>query len=528
MPSLKTISRALVSVSDKTGIEGFARRLSSHGIEILSTGGTAKVLTEAGLVVQEVSDFTGFPEILDGRVKTLHPLVHGGILAIRDNPAHAEQVAAHSIRPIDIVVVNLYPFERTVSAQDVKAHDAIENIDIGGPSMLRSAAKNFHDVAVVVDPADYDRVADEMDELNGTLSLATRLDLARTAFDHTARYDRAIADFLANRVTATATGGELAVAAGEELPPKLELALRRKSVLRYGENPHQTAALYVDGAPRGVAGAEQLQGKELSYNNILDLDAAWSLIGEFEDTACAIIKHTNPCGAAIGRTVLQAYQRALETDPTSAFGSIIAFNRTVDADAATALAELFVEAIVAPSYSDEAKEIFRRKKNLRVMRVSARDESQPELEVRRVSGGILVQQRDTGRVRLEDLRTVTERKPTFEEMRALLFAWSVVKHVKSNAIVYAIDGQLAGVGAGQTSRIDSARIGAEKARLPIAGSVLASDAFFPFRDGLDAAAAHGVTAVIQPGGSVRDEETIAAANEHRMAMVFTGMRHFKH
>lgn len=525
---MRTISRALVSVSDKTGLDVFARRLNAHGVEILSTGGTAKMLADAGLPVREVSDFTGFPEILDGRVKTLHPRVHGGILAIRDNPSHTAQVAEHGIEPIDIVVVNLYPFEKTVARPEVNAAEAIENIDIGGPSMLRSAAKNFHDVAVVVDPADYERVANEMDANNGTLSLATRLDLARTAFDHTARYDRAIADFLANRVSMAEGTEQLAVGAGGELPARFSLSLTRKAVLRYGENPHQAAALYVDSYPRGVAAAEQLQGKELSYNNLLDLDAAWSLINEFEDSACAIIKHTNPCGAATGRSVLQAYQRALETDPTSAFGSIIAFNRPVDAEAATALAELFVEAIVAPGYSDEAREIFTRKKNLRVMRVDALEAQQSELEVRRISGGVLVQARDTGRIQIEDLRTVTERRPTFEEMRALLFAWNVVKHVKSNAIVYANDGQLVGVGAGQMSRIDSARIGAEKARLPIEGSVLASDAFFPFRDGLDAAAAHGVSAVIQPGGSVRDEEVIAAANEHGMAMVFTGMRHFKH
>lgn len=525
---MKSIARALVSVSDKRGLETFARRLEGHGIEILSTGGTAKLLSEAGIAVREVSDFTGFPEILDGRVKTLHPKIHGGILHVRDNASHVEQAATHGIRPIDIVVVNLYPFERTVSQPEVEAAEAIENIDIGGPSMLRSAAKNFHDVAVVVDPADYDRIADEMDANGGGLTLATRLELARTAFDHTARYDRAIADFLANRVSIGETTGTLAVSDAEMLPPRLTLALQRKMGLRYGENPHQSAALYVDGKPRGVAAAQQLQGKELSYNNILDLDAAWALINEFDDIACAIIKHTNPCGAATGRTVLQAYHRALETDPTSAFGSIIAFNRPVDADAATALADLFVEAIVAPGYSEDAIEIFKRKKNLRVMRISAHDAQVPEMEVRRVSGGVLVQERDAGRVHIEDLRTVTERKPTFDEMRALIFAWNIVKHVKSNAIVYANDGQLVGVGAGQMSRIDSARIGADKARLPIVGSVLASDAFFPFRDGLDAAAAHGVTAVIQPGGSVRDEEVIAAANEHGMAMVFTGMRHFKH
>jgi phosphoribosylaminoimidazolecarboxamide formyltransferase/IMP cyclohydrolase len=528
---VRKIRRALVSVSDKQGLDAFARGLANCGIEIVSTGGTSRALAEAGVAVREVADLTGFPEILDGRVKTLHPKVHGGILHVRDDEAHARQVGEHGIEPIDLVVVNLYPFERAVAAEGVTAADAIENIDIGGPSMLRSAAKNFRDVAVVVNPSDYAHVLDELDRNDGSLSTVTRLRLARSAFEHTAHYDRKIAEFLVNRVEIDPEAGALEVIPGELLPPRLTLELKRSAGLRYGENPHQRAALYVEGHAWGVAGAEQLQGKELSYNNYLDLDAAWSLVCDLDgEAACAIMKHTNPCGAATGASVLQAYRRALETDPVSAFGSIIAFNRPVDGPAAAALAELFVEAIAAPGFTDEALDALRRKKNLRVMRMvrSDNDPSGPVLELRRISGGVLVQERDTGRVGVEDFRVVTNRKPSFEETRALLFAWTVVKHVKSNAIVYASDGQLVGVGAGQMSRVDSVRIGADKAHLSLEGTVLASDAFFPFRDGLDEAAARGVRAVIQPGGSVRDEEVIGAANERDVAMVFTGMRHFKH
>ena len=525
---MKKIARALVSVSDKTGLESFAKSLDALEIEIISTGGTARMLAAAGIPVREISEVTGFPEMLDGRVKTLHPKVHGGILHIRDDETHRQQVAEHGIQAIDLVVVNLYPFQQTVARDDVTAADAIENIDIGGPSMLRSAAKNFNDVAVVVDPADYARVVEELERNDGHLSNVTRLRLARSAFEATSAYDRAVAQFLINRVLLDVESGDLSVIDTELLPPRLALDLKREAGLRYGENPHQRAALYSEGERRGVAGAAQLHGKELSYNNYLDLDAAWTLVSEFtEDIACAIIKHTNPCGAATGRSVLSAYERALATDPVSAFGSIIAFNAAVDAETATALAELFVEAIAAPDYSDEALEIFRRKKNLRIMRVAS-GIAPVELELRRISGGVLVQERDSGRVNVEDLRIVTERKPTFEETRALLFAWTLVKHVKSNAIVYANDGQLVGVGAGQMSRVDSVRLGASKAKLPLEGTVLASDAFFPFRDGLDEAARHGIRAVIQPGGSVRDEEVIAAADEHGLAMVFTGMRHFKH
>jgi phosphoribosylaminoimidazolecarboxamide formyltransferase/IMP cyclohydrolase len=528
--AVRKIKRALVSVSDKRGLDVFARGLAKLGVEIVSTGGTARSLVEAGVAVREVAELTGFPEILGGRVKTLHPKVHGGILHVRDDEEHARQVEEHGILPIDLVVVNLYPFERTVAAADVTAADAIENIDIGGPSMIRSAAKNFHDVAVVVDPEDYPAVLDEIERAEGTLSGATRLRLARAAFEHTSRYDRRIAEFLVDRVKLDHETGRIDVVEPELLPRALTLELTREAALRYGENPHQKAALYVEGRARGVAGAEQLQGKELSYNNYLDLDAAWSLVSDLDgDAACAIVKHTNPCGAATGATPLQAYTRALETDPVSAFGSIIAFNCAVDGDTAAVLSELFVEAIAATEFSERAMATFQRKKNLRVMRMrDAAPANGPTLELRRISGGVLVQERDTGHVGVEDLRVVTKRKPVFEETRALLFAWTIVKHVKSNAIVYATDGQLVGVGAGQMSRVDSVKLGAQKARLPLAGTVLASDAFFPFRDGLDAAASHGVRAVIQPGGSVRDEEVIAAADEHDIAMVFTGMRHFKH
>ncbi len=528
---MRKITRALVSVSDKRGIEAFAAGLAELGVEIVSTGGTSKALQAAGLAVREIADLTGFPEILDGRVKTLHPKVHGGILHIREDQDHVKQVEKHGIEAIDLVVVNLYPFEQTVAANNVTAPEAIENIDIGGPSMIRSAAKNFHDVAVVVEPNDYARILDELQRNEGSLSMVTRLRLARNAFEHTAHYDRTIAEFLVNRTEIDPESGELEVVESELLPPRLALELRREAGMRYGENPHQRAALYVEGRAWGVAGADQLQGKELSYNNYLDLDAAWSMVSDLDgENACVIVKHTNPCGAATGATVVESYKRALATDPVSAYGSIIAFNQPVDGATAAALGELFVEAITAPEYSDEALEIFRRKKNLRVMRMvrSDHDPSGPLLELRRVSGGVLVQERDTGRVGVEDFRIVTNRKPSFEETRALLFAWTVVKHVKSNAIVIASDGQLVGVGAGQMSRVDSVRLAVEKATLPLKGTVLASDAFFPFRDGLDSAAKHGVRAVVQPGGSVRDEEVIGAANEHDIAMAFTGMRHFKH
>jgi phosphoribosylaminoimidazolecarboxamide formyltransferase/IMP cyclohydrolase len=525
---LKTIARALISVSDKTGLVDFARRLQSHSVELISTGGTAQMLREAGLEVKDVSDLTGFPEILNGRVKTLHPKVHGGLLAIRDNPDHQRQVGENDIEYIDMVVVNLYPFRETTAQADVTVENAIENIDIGGPSMIRSASKNFEDVVVVVDPSDYTLIADEMDAEGGEVSLATRLRLARRAFEMTAQYDAAISDFLESSVELDEASGELRVEKTDALPARFTLFAKKETDLRYGENPHQRAALYVTGAARGLARAEKLQGKELSFNNLIDLEAAWSLVSDLSETACAIIKHTNPCGAATAPDIREAFEKARATDPVSAFGGIIGFNRPVTEAAARAIAETFFEAIIAPHYQAGAIEALAGKKNLRIMRMDSDANDEARFDVRMIGGGLLVQDRDRGTLDDADLRVVTERMPTEEEMKALGFAWIVAKHVKSNAIVYARDGQLVGVGAGQMSRVDSVKIGAMKAQLPVAGTVMASDAFFPFRDGVDEAARAGITAVIQPGGSVRDEEVIAAANEHKLAMVLTGMRHFKH
>ena len=527
---MKRIERALISVSDKTGLIDFANRLSGHSIEIVSTGGTARILRDAGLEVRDISDLTGFPEILDGRVKTLHPKVHGGLLAIRGKLEHQRQVETNGIQYIDMVVVNLYPFRETVAREDVTVEDAIENIDIGGPSMIRSAAKNFNDVVVVVDPSDYAVIADEMDSSGGQVSKATRFRLARRAFETTFRYDSAISEFLDGSIVLDPESEELRVEKPAGLPPSLTLFARKALDLRYGENPHQRAALYLtsDGGG-GIANAEKLQGKELSFNNLIDLEAAWKLVSELKDTACAIIKHTNPCGAATAGDAREAFERARATDPVSAFGGIIGFNRIVTEAAARAIAETFFEAIVAPDYEQAAREIFAAKKNLRVMRVEERQTTGARFDLRIISdNGMLVQDPDRGTLGDADLRVVSSRRPSDEEMRALRFAWIIAKHVKSNAIVYARDGQLVGVGAGQMSRVDSVKIGAMKAQLPLAGCVVASDAFFPFRDGVDEAARAGITAVIQPGGSVRDEEVIAAANEHNLAMVFTGMRHFKH
>lgn len=524
---MKKITRALVSVSDKTGLIDFIRRLAAHNVEIISTGGTAQMLRDAELDVRDISDLTGFPEILGGRVKTLHPKVHGGLLAIRANADHQRQVEENSIQYIDMVVVNLYPFRQTIAREGVALEDAIENIDIGGPSMIRSAAKNFEDVVVLVDPSDYSRIADEMDTNDGIVSKATKFDLARKAFETTSQYDAAIADFLVDSV-AVDESAALRVEKTKDMPSRLTILATKEMGLRYGENPHQRAALYTSpDAKGGIAHAEKLQGRELSFNNLIDLEAAWSLVSEFSDTASVVIKHTNPCGAATGADVREAFERAKATDPVSAYGGIIGFNQMVTREAAQAIAETFFEAIAAPDYEAGALEIFATKKNLRVMRV-AKNSSGAQYDIRSISGGLLVQDRDTGILNQSDLRVATKREPTVEEMSALRFAWILCKHVKSNAIVYARDGQLVGVGAGQMSRIDSAKIGAMKAVLPIEGTVLASDAFFPFRDGVDEAARAGVTAVIQPGGSVRDEEVIAAANEHNLAMVLTGMRHFKH
>ena len=527
--SLINIKRALISVSDKTGLIDFAQRLARHSIEIVSTGGTAQMLRDAGLEVRDVSDVTGFPEILGGRVKTLHPKVHGGLLAIRDNSDHQRQVEENQIQYIDMVVVNLYPFRETIAREGVSVEEAIENIDIGGPSMIRSAAKNFEDVVVVVDPADYQIIADEMDASEGRVSRLTRLRLARHAFETTAQYDTAISEFLVGSVVLDATSEELRVEKSSQLPARFTLFAKKEMDLRYGENPHQRAALYIpQNVGREFAKSEKLQGKELSFNNLIDFDAAWSLVSEFKETACAIIKHTNPCGVATAEDAREAFEKAKATDPVSAFGGIVAFNRTVTADAARAIAETFFEVIVAPDYEPAALEALASKKNLRIMRIKESAGASVPYDIRMISGGLLVQDRDRGTLDDAQVRVVSNRQPTDEEMRALGFAWIIAKHVKSNAIVYARDGQLVGVGAGQMSRVDSVKLGAMKAQLSLEGTVLASDAFFPFRDGVDEAARAGITAVIQPGGSVRDEEVITAANEHNLAMVFTGMRHFKH
>jgi phosphoribosylaminoimidazolecarboxamide formyltransferase/IMP cyclohydrolase len=521
------VQRALISVFDKTGIVEFARRLAALKIEILSTGGTAKLLRESGIAVRDVSDFTGWPEMLGGRVKTLHPKVHGGLLFRRGNTEDQKQAAQHGITPIDLVVVNLYPFEATAAKAGLTAEELIENIDIGGPTMLRSAAKNFESVTVVADPADFTRVAAEI-EATGETTLATRHELARKVFATTARYDGMIATELERL---SAASGRVALEAKPPLPERVHLALRRRQELRYGENPHQAAALYVPAgrAPEGLAAARQLQGKELSYNNFVDLEAARSLVAEFQNPAAVIVKHNNPCGTAEQPALLEAYLKALACDPVSAFGGVLAFNREVDAATAEEVAKLFVECIAAPGFAGRSKEIFAAKKNLRLLELTA-DGLHPEreLQLKRILGGMLVQQPDLGEIKDSELRTVTRRAPAPEEMRTMLFAWKVAKHVKSNAIVFAKGGATLGVGAGQMSRVDSVKIAVLKAQSSLAGSVVASDAFFPFPDGVEEAAKAGVTAVIQPGGSLRDPDVIAAADRLGLAMVFTGMRHFLH
>jgi phosphoribosylaminoimidazolecarboxamide formyltransferase/IMP cyclohydrolase len=517
----RKIQRAILSVTDKTGIADFARKLASLGVELVSTGGTAKLLRDSGIAVKDISDLTGFPEMLDGRVKTLHPKVHGGILHRREDPAHLAAVAEHGIEPIDMVVVNLYAFEKTAAKQGVHFEELIENIDIGGPSMIRSAAKNFHDVAIVTSPSDYDSIADEMSRSGGALSSETKWRLAQKAFATTAAYDSAIASTL-ERVHAN---GNFQLHPQDGFPDTLRLSFRKVTDLRYGENPHQKAAMYSDGSSTGVANGRQLQGKELSYNNIVDLQAAWDLAQEFEQPFCGIIKHTNPCGAATGATLAEAYKRALECDPVSAFGGVIGVNRPVDAAAAEEMAKLFLEVIAAPSFDKAALERFAAKKNLRLVEIA---NSPQQWVLKNVSGGMLVQDADLHQLRDSDLKVVTKRPPTPEEKRALLFAWKVCKHVKSNAILYARDGQTVGVGAGQMSRVDSCRVGAQKAVLPLKGTVAASDAFFPFPDGVEEIAKAGATAIIQPGGSVRDQEVIEAADRLSLAMIFTGVRHFRH
>jgi phosphoribosylaminoimidazolecarboxamide formyltransferase / IMP cyclohydrolase len=521
------IERALISVYDKTGVAEFARGLASMGVEIVSTGGTAKLLRDAGINVRDVAGLTGWPEMLGGRVKTLHPKVHGGILFQRGKAEDKHEMARHSVEPIDLVVVNLYPFSATAAKPEVSAEELIENIDIGGPAMLRSAAKNFESVGVVTDPADYAAVCSELREKR-ELSLATRLDLARKAFARTARYDGEIATELER----LAADHKVTIGRPEILPHRIHVALERRETMRYGENPHQAAALYVPaGKPAtGFAATKQIQGKELSYNNLVDLDSAWALAMEFKRPAAAIIKHNNPCGAAEQESLREAYVRALACDPVSAFGGVIAVNRLVDAATAEELAKLFVECVAAPGYEPAALEKLSAKRNARLLEMP-REAVPVELELKRIAGGVLVQEPDRHELQEPDLKVATERAPTADEIRALLFAWTVCKHVKSNAIVFARGQETVGIGAGQMSRIDSVKIAERKAGeagLTLKGSVMASDAYFPFSDSVEAAGKAGATAIIQPGGSVRDAESIAAANKLGMAMVLTGVRHFRH
>ncbi|HLA95661.1 MAG TPA: bifunctional phosphoribosylaminoimidazolecarboxamide formyltransferase/IMP cyclohydrolase [Pyrinomonadaceae bacterium] len=604
MTDLRKIKRALISLSDKTGAVEFARVLARHGVEIISTGGTAKSLRESGITVTEVADVTGFPEMMDGRVKTLHPKIHGAFLALRDNSDHVASMSEHGIEPIDLVVINLYPFEQTIAKDDVTLEEAVENIDIGGPAMIRSASKNWQDVAVVTDPGLYDGIAEEMDANDGALSLNTRQRLAALAYTRTASYDLAISSYLAKQLSHSdldflepfnplgdlifiesedmsdsgsfgvpplggLSGENASVNERGEFPETAEIHLEKISDLRYGENPHQKAALYETGEPGGIANAKQLHGKEMSFNNYVDAEAAWNLVQDFDDRAVAIIKHTNPSGVGVGETNEEAYHRALSTDPVSAFGGIVAFNRTVDAKVAASVIEVFSEVIVAPDFDEAALEIFRTKKNLRILKATAtgrnasvneRDDQEHDTEVERpiatlpngrvsalrrlergtnnieykqISGGFLVQEMDLHKIAESDLdlRVVSIKQPSEAELRSMLLAWSVCKHVKSNAIVIANENQTLGVGSGQMNRVDSVRIAAMRAErfsLPIKGAALASDAFFPFRDNVDEAAKMGIGAIIQPGGSIKDDESIAAADEHGIVMVFTGIRHFKH
>ena len=529
MTDLHPVRRALISVSDKTGLVDLAKELAGMGVTLLSTGGSAGMLRDAGLTVTDVAEVTGFPEMMDGRVKTLHPRVHGGLLALRDNDGHVKAMTDHGIDPIDLLIVNLYPFEETV-AKGPDYDTCIENIDIGGPAMIRAAAKNHAFVNVVVDVEDYGPLIDELKANNGQTTLATRKRLAQTAYARTGAYDAAVSTWMAQAI-------------GEDTPRRRVFAGTLAQSLRYGENPHQSAAFYRDGTARpGVATAQQHQGKELSYNNINDTDAAFELVSEFlpaNGPACAIIKHANPCGVARGGSLREAYLRAFDCDRTSAFGGIIALNQSLDGETAEEIAQIFTEVVIAPGADDAAKEIFAKKKNLRLLTTDAlADPKTAILTYRQVAGGMLVQDRDNGRIDMDDLKVVTKRAPSEKEMADLLFAWTVAKHVKSNAIVYAKDGATVGIGAGQMSRVDSSTIAALKAQrmadetglgeTPARGSVVASDAFFPFADGLLAAANAGATAVIQPGGSMRDDEVIKAADEAGLAMVLTGMRHFRH
>lgn len=519
---MAAIKRALISLSDKKGIVEFARGLSEFAVEIISTGGTAKLLSENGIKVTEVSDYTGFPEMMDGRLKTLHPKVHGGLLAMRDNPDHLKAMEEHDIKPIDMVVVNLYPFEATI-AKGAAFEEAIENIDIGGPTMLRSAAKNHRDVAVVTDPDDYQNILEELKKNSGSLSADTHFRLARKVFELTARYDGAIANYL-GRIEDKKPS--------RKFPETLSMQYLKAQDLRYGENPHQSAAFYVEREIKEscISNAKQLQGKELSFNNILDLDGAYETVKEFQEIAAVIIKHTNPCGVAISYSSLAgAYRNARAADPVSSFGGIAGLNRIVDAETAEEITATFMEAVIAPGYTPDALEVFKKSKNLRLLQAPIFAGHHPGgLDIKKVVGGVLAQDRDMGSIEEKDLKVVTRRKPTDEELKALLFAWKVCKHVKSNAIVYALKDRTVGVGAGQMSRVDSSKIAAIKGHGNLKGTVAASDAFFPFRDGIDTLAEAGATAIIQPGGSMRDDEVIEAANEHGLAMVFTGMRHFRH
>ncbi len=529
MEEPRPITRALISVSDKEGVLDFAKALQERNVEILSTGGTARLLTENGVKVTEVSDYTGFPEMMDGRLKTLHPMIHGGILGRRGKD---EQVMAeHGIKPIDLVCVNLYPFVKTVSDPNCSLEKAIENIDIGGPTMVRAAAKNHRDVAIVVRSQDYKRIIEEMDQNNGSLTYETRFDLAVAAFEHTAAYDSAIANYFGTKAP---DYGIIDEKADRTFPRTLNLNFVKLQGMRYGENPHQKAAFYRDLNPQGtsIVTCKQIQGKELSYNNISDTDAAIECVREFDDPCCVIVKHANPCGVAIADNITDAYVKAFESDSESAFGGIIAFNRPLDEETAKAIVcRQFCEVIVAPHVTQEAATQVALKKNIRLLEIGDLNASAPRYDFKRVNGGLLVQEADTTSVKLEDLKVVTQRQPSEDELKELLFAWKVCKYAKSNAIVYTKDKRTVGIGCGQTSRVFSARIAllrAADAKLEVKGCALASDAFFPFRDGVDAAAEAGVTAIIQPGGSIRDQEVIDAANEHGIAMVFTGMRHFRH
>ncbi len=524
---MAVIKRALISVSDKQGILEFARTLNSFGVEILSTGGTAKLLRGHNIAATEVSDYTGFPEMLDGRVKTLHPKVHGGILGRRDLPEHVTAMQQAGIPPIDMVVVNLYPFRETIAKADCSLADAIENIDIGGPTMVRAAAKNYDHVAIVTDPADYALVTREMQSSSGAIGAETRLMLAKKAFSHTAEYDGAISNYL----TAINVQGEK-----QAFPERYTTQVSKVMDLRYGENPHQNAAFYRDASvPAGaLASFSQLQGKELSYNNIGDADAAWECVKTFDTPACVIVKHANPCGVAVGATLLETYQKAFSTDPTSAFGGIIAFNREIDAATAEAVIKQFVEVVIAPAVSESARQLFAAKANVRVLTVPLHANGSNglnTLEYKRVGGGLLLQTPDALNVTVDQCKIVTKTQPTQQQLKDLVFAWRVAKFVKSNAIVFCANGMTLGVGAGQMSRVDSTRIAAIKAQnagLALTGAAVASDAFFPFRDGIDVLAEAGASCVIQPGGSIRDDEVVAAADEHGIAMILTGIRHFRH